>query len=202
MPSCCSSLSSRLKGTPVPYFIRATMATAVASYLSGPAVAGASAVNICPQALQRSRSISNTVASSGACPTNLTSVAGSFWRYTFPRRHSGQRSPVCNVACATATVTTGDEGSSDQSARVEVGVATLGADALFSGWLAGAASSGRMALLFSVLRFGISLSAMACSAVLSCWPSEALSGARVLRSIISSSSSRFTSIRRLLFIAG
>ena len=65
---------------------------------------GSSAVKTSPQALQRSRSISNTVASSGACPTNLTSVAGSFWRYTFPRRHSGHWSPEWSVACATATL--------------------------------------------------------------------------------------------------
>ena len=80
IPSCPCSLSSRLNGTPVPYFNRAIMATAVSSYFAGPAVSGSSAVKTSPQALQRSRSISNTVASSGACPTNLTSVAGSFWR--------------------------------------------------------------------------------------------------------------------------
>ncbi len=80
------------------------MATAVSSYLSGPAVSGSSAVKTSPQALQRSRSISNTVASSGACPTNLTSVAGSFWRYTLPRRHSGHVSPEWSVGCATATL--------------------------------------------------------------------------------------------------
>jgi hypothetical protein len=56
------------------------MATAVSSYFAGPAASGSAAVKTSPQALQRSRSISNTVASSGACPTNLTNVAGSFWR--------------------------------------------------------------------------------------------------------------------------
>ena len=103
IPRCSCSLSNRLNGTPVPYFNRAIIATAVSSYLSGPAVSGSSAVKTSPQALQRSRSISNTVASSGACPTNLTSVAGSFWRYTFPWRHSGHWSPEWSVACATAT---------------------------------------------------------------------------------------------------
>ena len=43
--------------------------------------------------------------------------------------------------------------------------------------LPGAASGGTTALVFSVFRFGISLSAMACSAVLSFWPSASLSGA-------------------------
>jgi hypothetical protein len=59
-----------------------------------------------------------------------------------------------------------------------------GADVLVSGWLAGAPSGGRTARVFSVLRFRTSLSAMACSAVLSFWPSDSLSGARVLRSMI------------------
>ena len=155
------------------------MATAVSSYLSGPAVAGASAVKTCPQALQRSRSISNTVASSGACPTNLTSVAGSFWRYTFPRRHSGQRSPEWSVACA--------DGNPVGAAKRSGTMAPMTARQPMRcspAWPAGAASRGRTALVFSVLRFGISLSAMAWSAVLSFWPSDALSGARVLRSII------------------
>jgi hypothetical protein len=65
---------------------------------------GSSALKICPQALQRSRSISNTVASRGACPTNLTSVAGSFRQYTFPLRHSGQSSPEWSVACVLVTL--------------------------------------------------------------------------------------------------
>ena len=62
----------------MPYFNSAIIATAVASYLSGPAASGAAAVKTCPQALQRSRSISNTVVFSGACPTIRTNVAGSF----------------------------------------------------------------------------------------------------------------------------
>ena len=80
------------------------MATAVSSYFAAPAVSGSAAVKTSPQALQRSRSISNTVASNGACPTNLTCVAGSFWQYTLPRRHSGQVSPEWSVGCATATL--------------------------------------------------------------------------------------------------
>ena len=52
-----------------------------------------SAVNTCPQALQRRRSISNTVAFSGACPTIRTSVFGSFCVYTLAAWHSGQASP-------------------------------------------------------------------------------------------------------------
>jgi hypothetical protein len=78
IPSCPSSRSIRLKGIPVPYFSSAIIATAVGSNLSGPADCGWPAVNISPQALQRSRSISNTVAFSGACPMVRISVAGSF----------------------------------------------------------------------------------------------------------------------------
>ncbi len=42
------------------------MAEAVSSYFSGPTPSGSSAVNTCPQALQRSRFNSYTVAASGA----------------------------------------------------------------------------------------------------------------------------------------
>ena len=80
IPSWPSSLSSRLNGTPVPYFSSAIIATAVSSYFAGPAVSGSSAVKTCPQALQRSRSISKIVAFSGACPTMRINVAGSFCR--------------------------------------------------------------------------------------------------------------------------
>ena len=52
IPSCCSSLSSRLKGTPVSYFNSAIIATAVSSYLSGPAVSGSSAVKTSPQGVE------------------------------------------------------------------------------------------------------------------------------------------------------
>jgi hypothetical protein len=58
IPICASMRSSRVYGTPLPYLSCAIIAMAVASYLSGPAPSGSSAVNICPQALQRNRSIS------------------------------------------------------------------------------------------------------------------------------------------------
>ena len=63
---------------PLPYFSCAIMADAVSSYFSGPTPSGSSAVNTCPQALQRSRSSSYTVAASGAWPTIRTSAFGSF----------------------------------------------------------------------------------------------------------------------------
>ena len=93
IPSCPSSRSIRLKGIPVPYFSSAIIATAVASNFSSPADGGGLAVKTSPQALHLSRSISNTVAFSGACPTMRISVAGSFWRYTLPSSHPGQGSP-------------------------------------------------------------------------------------------------------------
>jgi hypothetical protein len=68
--------------------------------------------------------------------------------------------------------------------------------------LSGAASCGRTALVFSVVRFHDKRSAMAWIAVFSFWPSDWLSGACVLRSMIWSSSSRFTSIRRRIVIFG
>ena len=103
IPSCVSSRSIRLKGTPVPYFSSAIIATAVVSYLSVPTPAGSAAVNTWQQPLQRRRSISNTVAFSGACPTMRISVFGSFCRYTLPSRHSGQGSPGLSCACCTET---------------------------------------------------------------------------------------------------
>ena len=103
IPSCVSSRSIRLKGTPVPYFNNAIIATAVVSYLSVPTPGGSAAVNIWQQPLQRRRSISNTVAFSGACPTMRISVFGSFCRYTLPSRHSGQGSPGLSCACCTET---------------------------------------------------------------------------------------------------
>jgi hypothetical protein len=49
-----------LKGTPVPYFSSAIIATAVVSYLLGPTPVGTAAVNTWQQPLQRRRSISNS----------------------------------------------------------------------------------------------------------------------------------------------
>jgi hypothetical protein len=49
----------RLKDIPVPYFKSAIITTAVASTFSVPADGGSPAVNISPQALQRSLSISD-----------------------------------------------------------------------------------------------------------------------------------------------
>jgi hypothetical protein len=51
---------------------------------------------------QRNRSISYTVASSGARPMIRIRVAGCFCWYTFPCRHSGQVSPDFSVAWETA----------------------------------------------------------------------------------------------------
>jgi len=65
-----------VNGTPVPYLSCAIIAMAVASYLSAPMPSGCSAVNTCPQALQRNRSISYTVASTGACPITRTNLFG------------------------------------------------------------------------------------------------------------------------------
>jgi hypothetical protein len=59
-----------------------------------------------------------------------------------------------------------------------------------------------MSFVFSVVRFDDKRSAMPWIAVLSFWPSAWLSGACVLRSMIWSSSSRFTSIRRRIVIFG
>src|SRR6266852_4354200 len=53
MPSRSSIRSSRWKGTPLPYLSCAIIAAAVSSYFSGPTPSGSSAVNTCPQALQR-----------------------------------------------------------------------------------------------------------------------------------------------------
>ena len=63
-------------------------------------------------------------------------------------------------------------------------IRTVGADSLVSGLPAGAVSDGRTALVFSVLRFCSSLSAIAWIAVLSFPPSDSLSGARWPRSMI------------------
>ena len=63
---------------PLPYLSCAIIADAVSSYLSGPMPSGSSAVKTCPQALQRNRSSSYTVAASGACPAIRTSAFGSF----------------------------------------------------------------------------------------------------------------------------
>src|SRR5271167_4597525 len=73
------------------------------SYFPAPTPAGSAAVNTWQQALQRRRSISNTVAFTGDCPTMRISVFGSFCRYTFPSRHSGQGSPGLSCACGTQT---------------------------------------------------------------------------------------------------
>jgi len=49
-----------------------------------PTPAGALAVNTSPHPLQRSRSHSHTVASSGAIPCTRSNIAGSFIGYTLP----------------------------------------------------------------------------------------------------------------------
>jgi hypothetical protein len=57
-------------------------------------MAGSAAVNTWQLPLQRKRSISNTVAFTGACPTMRISVFGSFCRYTLPRGIPGMGRPV------------------------------------------------------------------------------------------------------------
>jgi len=103
IPSCVSSRSIRLKGTPVPYFNNAIIATAVVSYLSVPT----------PSWLRRGEHLAAAVAAETlhlehgrfqrACPTMRISVFGSFCRYTLPSRHSGQGSPGLSCACCTQT---------------------------------------------------------------------------------------------------
>src|SRR5450755_3065393 len=171
---------------PLPYFSSAIIAAVVSSYFSGPTPSGSSAVNTSPHRLQRSRSSSYTVAANGACPTILTSVRGSFCGYTLPFSQPGQASPVCSVECGTATFR-----------------APVYAVAPLRPWPGGgsvpcadgAADCSSTALVFSVLRGFASIPTSACSAPLSLSPSDSLNGACVPRSMIWSSSSRFTSIR-------
>jgi hypothetical protein len=83
-----------LKGTPVPYFSSAIIATAVVSYLSVPTFAGSSAVNIWQQALQRNRSISKTVAFNGPGPQSGSVSPVLSADKLFPRGIPGKGRPV------------------------------------------------------------------------------------------------------------
>ncbi len=76
MPKSVCSPSKRLNGIPVPYFSRAIIALAVASYFSLPASSGALAVKMAPHKLHRSFCKEYTRACSGAWPTSRTNTPG------------------------------------------------------------------------------------------------------------------------------
>jgi hypothetical protein len=103
MPIPACSVSIRWNGSPVPYFNKATMLVAVASYFSSPTPSGAGAVYTSPHRLQRSPSQAYTVAIKGAMPVILTSLDGSLWGYSFPLVQPGQLCAVCNDGCRTDT---------------------------------------------------------------------------------------------------
>ena len=87
---------------PQPYLRRAIIAVALSSYFATPIPSGAFAVNTSPHALHRSLSSSYAIAASGAMPVTRTRTDGGC-TYSFPRSHSGQRSPAFRDSSATFT---------------------------------------------------------------------------------------------------
>ena len=75
IPRFFCNTPSRLKGRPLPYFSRAIMLPALASYFFWPTPSGASAVNTSPQQLHRSFWSSQTHACTGACAREGTAQA-------------------------------------------------------------------------------------------------------------------------------
>jgi len=152
--------------------------------------------------MQRSRSISNTVACSGGRPTIRTSVFGSFWQYTFPSRHSGQISPGFSCGCFTRTL------SAPVKAVAGLRPCPAGPDRSGCGSVGAVPDvvfGSSTALIFSVFRRRTSLSAIACTAVLSVRPSCSFRGSRIAASIMRSSSSTSISMPErevFFFMAG
>ena len=103
IPSCSSSRSIRLKGIPVPYFSSAIIATAVASYFSGPDACGFArgehlASRHC-SADAPSRTRSPSAAPAPRCGSASSALsAGTL----FPRGIPGKDRPVCSCACCYA----------------------------------------------------------------------------------------------------
>src|SRR6516225_9996199 len=79
------------------------MLITVASYFSSPALAGGSGENTCPHRLHRNPSSSYLVALTGGCPVSRIRLFGSFRGYSFPFRHSGQRSLAFRIGWRTTT---------------------------------------------------------------------------------------------------
>src|SRR6266540_5027603 len=79
------------------------MLAALSEYLGPCASAGARAVNTWPHPPHRSRSQSQQVADSGACPKMRTMRAASSRRCSLPRAQPGHVSPACSVSCPTVT---------------------------------------------------------------------------------------------------